>query len=174
MPGEIINIIAILYSGACRGRECSTLTTRSWLLQSFPKIANTVSKLKCYTFQLKLLCWHNIWWKYFENLPAYLWDMTCKVIRKMFIKNLNFLYTMSFFPKSIYKFLKIFNIFKVVWYLAPPGGCKHNNANLLNGEEFLSDDGCNKCWCQSGDVFCGYDVVRCVKKIVVYFKVVLY
>ena len=35
----------------------------------------------------------------------------------------------------------------------------------MNGEEFLSDDGCNKCWCQEGKIFCGYDLVRCPNEV---------
>ena len=29
----------------------------------------------------------------------------------------------------------------------PPGGCKHENKQRLNGEIFLAEDGCSRCWC---------------------------
>jgi len=39
----------------------------------------------------------------------------------------------------------------------PPNGCKFENTYRYDGEVFTAQDGCNKCWCNKGEIICPYE-----------------
>ena len=39
----------------------------------------------------------------------------------------------------------------------PPNGCKFENTYRYDGEVFTAQDGCNKCWCNKGEIICPFE-----------------
>ena len=57
---------------------------------------------------------------------------------------------------------KLKRLFSVIYECSqsttpPPNGCKFENTYRYDGEVFTAQDGCNKCWCNKGEIICPYE-----------------